>query len=115
MRQCSCEAVGSTMRGGADGDVSWVASDKSSRLPISTFKLALELHGVQADDDEVECMVANMIYRVSRLVSCICRHISCRGTSSASTRARAPHAYPSCRAVAAARHGRLVIPTSILS
>lgn len=25
---------------------------------------ALELHGVEADAEEVECMVANMIYRV---------------------------------------------------
>lgn len=42
----------------------WIASDKSSRLPISTFQLALKLHGVDVDSDEVECMVANMIYRV---------------------------------------------------
>ncbi|OCF32617.1 COP9 signalosome complex subunit 12 [Kwoniella heveanensis BCC8398] len=41
----------------------WIASDKSSRIPISTFQLALELHGVKVDSDEVECMVANMIYR----------------------------------------------------
>lgn len=43
----------------------WIASDKSTRVPISTFKTALELHGVEADGEEVECMVANMIYRVS--------------------------------------------------
>lgn len=43
----------------------WIASDKSSRVPISTFQTALRLHGVNVDSDEVECMVANMIYRVS--------------------------------------------------
>ncbi|KAK8847395.1 hypothetical protein IAR55_005253 [Kwoniella newhampshirensis] len=41
----------------------WIASDKSSRIPISTFQLALSRHGVEVDSDEVECMVANMIYR----------------------------------------------------
>ena len=43
----------------------WIASDKSSRISISTFQLALKLHEVEVDSDEVECMVANMIYRVS--------------------------------------------------
>ena len=37
-------------------------------MPISTFQAALEIHGVKADADEVECMVANMIFRV-RLLS----------------------------------------------
>ncbi|KAI9636407.1 uncharacterized protein MKK02DRAFT_27507 [Dioszegia hungarica] len=41
----------------------WIASDKSSRIPLSTFRTALELHGVEVDADEVECMVANMISR----------------------------------------------------
>ncbi|KAL7419999.1 COP9 signalosome (CSN) subunit [Cryptotrichosporon argae] len=41
----------------------WLASDRSSRIPLSTFQLALDKHGVGADADEVECMVANMIYR----------------------------------------------------
>ncbi|RSH92177.1 COP9 signalosome (CSN) subunit [Saitozyma podzolica] len=41
----------------------WVASEKSSRLPMSTFRTALRLHRVDVDSDEVECMVANMIYR----------------------------------------------------
>jgi hypothetical protein len=44
---------------------SWIASDKSTRIPISTFQLALELHGVEVDVEEVECMLANMVYRVS--------------------------------------------------
>ncbi|CAD6564634.1 MAG: COP9 signalosome (CSN) subunit [Tremellales sp. Tagirdzhanova-0007] len=41
----------------------WIASDKSTRVPISTFRTALKLHGVEAEGEEVECMVANMIYR----------------------------------------------------
>lgn len=44
---------------------SWIASDKSSRIPVSTFQTALKLHGIDVDSDEVECMVANMIFRVS--------------------------------------------------
>lgn len=43
----------------------WIASDKSTRIPISTFQLALQLHGVEVDVEEVECMLANMVYRVS--------------------------------------------------
>jgi hypothetical protein len=42
-----------------------MAGDKNSRVPVSTFSAALSLQGVQADGDEVECMLANMIYRVS--------------------------------------------------
>ncbi|KAK1921566.1 hypothetical protein DB88DRAFT_506415 [Papiliotrema laurentii] len=41
----------------------WIASDKSSRIPLTTFQTALSLHHIDADADEVECMVANMIYR----------------------------------------------------
>ncbi|KAK6903747.1 hypothetical protein I203_107252 [Kwoniella mangroviensis CBS 8507] len=41
----------------------WIASDKSTRIPITTFQIALKIHGVDVDSDEVECMVANMIYR----------------------------------------------------
>jgi hypothetical protein len=47
----------------------WIASDKSTRIPISTFQLALQLHGVAVDVEEVECMLANMVYRVSPLTS----------------------------------------------
>ena len=50
----------------------WIASDKSTRIPISTFQLALELHGVMVDVDEVECMLANMVYRVSHLPYLLC-------------------------------------------
>ncbi|ORX38811.1 hypothetical protein BD324DRAFT_617413 [Kockovaella imperatae] len=41
----------------------WLASDKSTRIPISTFQIALRLHRIDVHSDEVECMVANMIYR----------------------------------------------------
>ena len=52
--------------------ISWIASDKSTRIPISTFQLALELHGVEVDVEEVECMLANMVFRVSRTSSSSC-------------------------------------------
>ncbi|KAG0301635.1 COP9 signalosome (CSN) subunit [Dissophora globulifera] len=35
----------------------------SNKLAISLFQTALEFVGVQADEDEVECMLANMIYK----------------------------------------------------
>ncbi|BEI99636.1 hypothetical protein CcaverHIS631_0406790 [Cutaneotrichosporon cavernicola] len=41
----------------------WMANDKNSRMPVAIFSTALKLQGVQADTDEVECMLANMIYR----------------------------------------------------
>lgn len=44
----------------------WIASDKSSRIPIASFQLAMSLQGVETELDEVECMVANMIYNVSQ-------------------------------------------------
>lgn len=51
---------------------SWIASDKSTRIPISTFQTALELHDVESDAEEVECMLANMVFRVSRTSSSSC-------------------------------------------
>jgi hypothetical protein len=57
---------GSRSPGVDDTDSRWIASEKSTRIPISTFQTALNLHGVEVDTDEVECMVANMIYRVSQ-------------------------------------------------
>lgn len=38
--------------------------NKSTKLEISLFKTALAYVGVDVDDDEVECMLANMIYKV---------------------------------------------------
>ena len=48
----------------------WIASDKSSRIPLSTFLVALRLHAIEVEPDEVECMVANMIYRVRAPHAC---------------------------------------------
>lgn len=45
----------------------WIASDKSTRIPLSTFQTALSIHKIDVDPDEVECMVANMVFRVSFL------------------------------------------------
>ncbi|ODN82197.1 hypothetical protein L202_02487 [Cryptococcus amylolentus CBS 6039] len=41
----------------------WVAMGKESRVPIGTFQMALRLSGAVVEGEEVECMVANMIYR----------------------------------------------------
>lgn len=43
----------------------WIACDKESRIPISAFKLALQHQGIEVDEDEVECLVAGMIWKVS--------------------------------------------------
>jgi hypothetical protein len=37
--------------------------DRSNKLDISLFRTALQFAGVTVDDDEVECMLANMIYK----------------------------------------------------
>lgn len=55
------------MRGGHLGR--WLASDKSSRIPIAAFQRAMALQGVESEAAEVECMVANMIYKVGWLGS----------------------------------------------
>ncbi|CAK9780949.1 hypothetical protein CC85DRAFT_284658 [Cutaneotrichosporon oleaginosum] len=41
----------------------WMANDKNSRVPVGAFTAALRLQGAHVDGDEVECMLANMIYR----------------------------------------------------
>lgn len=52
---------------GVDGSVvdRWIALDKESRIPISAFRLALRHQGIEADEDEVECLVAGMIWKAS--------------------------------------------------
>lgn len=42
----------------------WMACDKSSRVAVGAFAAALGVDGLDVDGDEVECMLANMIYRV---------------------------------------------------
>ncbi|KAF9196403.1 COP9 signalosome (CSN) subunit [Haplosporangium sp. Z 11] len=37
--------------------------DRNNRLNISQFQAALDMVGVKVDEDEVECMLANMIYK----------------------------------------------------
>lgn len=44
--------------------LSWLALGKVSRVPIGSFKAGLALAGVDVEAEEVECMVANMIYKV---------------------------------------------------
>jgi hypothetical protein len=42
----------------------WVALDKTTRISISSFRTALRLQGLEMEDDEVECLVAGMIWKV---------------------------------------------------
>lgn len=44
--------------------ISWLALDKPSRVTVEAFQVGLRLSGVTVDSAEVECMVANMIYKV---------------------------------------------------
>jgi nuclear mRNA export protein PCID2/THP1 len=37
--------------------------NKASQIPLSLFQLALAMQGIEMDMDEVECVVANLIYR----------------------------------------------------
>ncbi|KAG6902464.1 hypothetical protein C0995_016326 [Termitomyces sp. Mi166 len=41
----------------------WVATDKSTRIPVSMFRSSLTISGIDASQDEAECLVANMIYK----------------------------------------------------
>ncbi|KAF4619789.1 hypothetical protein D9613_004934 [Agrocybe pediades] len=41
----------------------WVASEKSTRIPISMFHAALAVSGIDVSEEETECLVANLIYR----------------------------------------------------
>lgn len=41
----------------------WVLSDKSTRIPVHTFHTALRVVSMRVDVEEVECFVANMIYK----------------------------------------------------
>lgn len=42
---------------------SWLAVDKSTRMPISLFHTGLQVAGIHVDLEEAECYVANMIYK----------------------------------------------------
>ncbi|KIK64846.1 hypothetical protein GYMLUDRAFT_160775 [Collybiopsis luxurians FD-317 M1] len=41
----------------------WVACDKGSRIPISMFHCSLRISGIDLDQEEAECLVANQIYK----------------------------------------------------
>ncbi|KNZ76459.1 CSN12 like protein [Termitomyces sp. J132] len=41
----------------------WVATEKSTRIPVSMFRSSLTVSGIEASQDEAECLVANMIYK----------------------------------------------------
>ncbi|KIJ69749.1 hypothetical protein HYDPIDRAFT_142294 [Hydnomerulius pinastri MD-312] len=41
----------------------WVATDRSTRIPVSMFHCSLRISGNDVSVDEAECFVANMIYK----------------------------------------------------
>ncbi|GAA94337.1 uncharacterized protein L969DRAFT_89991 [Mixia osmundae IAM 14324] len=41
----------------------WLCSQRSTRMSIRTFQSALKIAGVDMESDEVECVIANMIYK----------------------------------------------------
>ncbi|KAK0190618.1 hypothetical protein F5146DRAFT_1137436 [Armillaria mellea] len=41
----------------------WVASQKGSRVPISMFYSSLKISDIDVEEEEAECLVANMIYK----------------------------------------------------
>ncbi|KII94637.1 hypothetical protein PLICRDRAFT_33446 [Plicaturopsis crispa FD-325 SS-3] len=41
----------------------WVASQKGTRIPISMFHCSLRVSGIDVEQEEAECYVANMIYK----------------------------------------------------
>lgn len=47
----------------------WLAQEKTTRLPIDVIQAALKTANVAMDSDEVECVVANMIYKVSPTIT----------------------------------------------
>ena len=47
----------------------WLCSGKGSRLLVSTVQQALKYVSVDIDSDEVECLLATLIYKVSMLLS----------------------------------------------
>jgi hypothetical protein len=43
--------------------ISWVASQKGTRIPIRMFHAALNISGMDVPVEEAECLVANQIYK----------------------------------------------------
>lgn len=48
----------------AGNDASWLCSGKGSRLLVETVQKALSHVNVDIDSDEVECLLANLIFKV---------------------------------------------------
>lgn len=42
---------------------SWIVSNKPVHVPLSAFQLALKVSGLDVSQEEVECLLANMIYK----------------------------------------------------
>ena len=48
----------------SDVSCSWIAAEKSTRIPVSMFHAGLRVAGSEEFSvDEAECLVANMIYK----------------------------------------------------
>ncbi|KAI0080873.1 hypothetical protein K474DRAFT_1682360 [Panus rudis PR-1116 ss-1] len=41
----------------------WVANERSTRIPIENFHVALQISGMDVPSEEAECLVANMVYK----------------------------------------------------
>ena len=41
----------------------WLASEKNTRIPLNMFHCAIRVVGIRIEVEEVECFVANMIYK----------------------------------------------------
>jgi len=41
----------------------WVATNKTTRIPIAMFHSSLKISGIDVSQEEAECLVANMIYK----------------------------------------------------
>lgn len=41
----------------------WIMNDRSTRMPISMFHCATRVASLRLEEDEVECFLANMIYK----------------------------------------------------
>lgn len=44
--------------------IRWILEGKPTRMPIAKFKTVYNLGADQIDSEEVECLLANMIYKV---------------------------------------------------
>jgi COP9 signalosome complex subunit 12 len=47
----------------AEVDFRWIASEKSSRVPIGMFHAAMKMSGQDIPQEETECLLANAIYK----------------------------------------------------